>query len=177
MSNIWKIYWVVVSLTVANYLIMILWSLPLITEITGGLIPFDLRPGGYTFDEALTFVEAINESGRSFYLNTQHTLDFFYPILFATTVTIPLIYLMPSYLGWPMASIALGAAIFDYLENNAVAAMLKAGSGELTETMVSTASNWTLSKSISTTIASVTLLVVLSIKGISWFKSRGNQPV
>jgi len=156
---------------------MILWSLPLLTEITGGVIPFDLRPGGYTFGEALVFLEAINESGRSFYLNTQHTLDFFYPMLFATSVAIPLVYLMPSYFGWPMAAIALGAAVFDYLENNAVAAMIKTAPGDLTEAMVSTASNWTLAKSILTTIASVALLVVLCIKGINWFKSRSNQAV
>ena len=45
----------------------------------------------------------------------------------------------------------------------------------LTEAMVSTASNWTLAKSISTTIASVALLVVLCVKGIAWLKTRKAQ--
>ena len=176
MSTGWKIYWVVVAVTVANYLIMILWSLPLVAEMAGGGVPFDLRPGGYSFDEAVVFLEAINDSGRAFYLKTQHFLDFFYPTLFAATVAIPLVHLMPRYLGWPLATVAISAAIFDHLENSAVAAMLKVGPEDLAETMVSTASTWTLAKSVSTTIASVTLLIVLCVKGVNWFKSRNDHP-
>ena len=172
MSKGWKIYWVLVAATVTNYLIMVIWSLPLVSEMASGIVPFDMRPGGYSFDDARVFLTVITDAGRDFYLDTQQFLDFFYPTLFAITVAIPLAYLVPRYWGWILAVLAIAAGVFDHLENIAVAVMLQAGPNALTETMVSTASNWSLAKSISTTIVLVALLVVLCIKGIAWLKIR-----
>jgi len=175
MTKGWKVYWVVVAATVANYLIMILWSLPQVSEMAGGGVPFDMRPGGYSFDDALEFLIAITDTGRDFYLNTQQLLDSFYPTLFAATVAIALAHLLPRYWGWALATIAIVAGGFDYLENSAVAAMLRVEPDALTQAMVSTASNWTLAKSVSTTIASLALLIVLCIKGFAWLKSRNTS--
>jgi hypothetical protein len=50
--------------------------------------------------------------------------------------------------------------------------MLRVEPDALTEVMVSTASNWSLAKSISTTMALVALLVVLFLKGIAWLKNH-----
>ena len=175
MSKGWKIYWVLVAATVTNYLIMVLWSLPLVSEMAGGGVPFDMRPGGYSFDDAQVFLKVITSAGRDFYLNTQQFLDLFYPTLFAITVAIPLVHLVPRYWGWILAVLAIAAGVFDHLENTAVAAMLRVEPEALTEAMVSTASNWTLAKSISTTIAAVALLVVLCIKGVAWLKTRKDQ--
>ena len=172
MSKGWKVYWAVVAVTVANYLTMVLWSLPLVSEMAGGGVPFDMRPGGYSFEEARVFLSAMSSEGREFYLNTQQLLDFFYPTLFAITVSIALVHLMPRYWGWILALVAIAAAGFDHLENRAVAIMLGVTPDLVTEAMVSSASNWTLAKSISTTFVSIALLVVLCIKGIAWFKSR-----
>jgi len=175
MSIGWKMYWVVVAATVTNYLTMVLWSLPLVREMAGGGVPFDMRPGGYSLDDARLFLTALTDTGREFYLNTQQLLDMFYPTLFAVSVAIPLAHLVPRYWGWILAAIAISAGIFDHLENNAVAGLLRLEPDALTEVMVSTASSWTLAKSISTTIASLALLVVLCIKGIVWLKSRKVQ--
>ena len=172
MSKGWKVYWAVVAVTVANYLTMVLWSLPLVSEMAGGGVPFDMRPGGYSFEEARVFLSAMSSEGREFYLNTQQLLDFFYPTLFAITVSIALIHLMPRYWGWILALVAIAAGGFDHLENGAVAIMLGVTPDLVTEAMVSSASNWTLAKSISTTFVSIALLVVLCTKGIAWFKSR-----
>lgn len=79
---------------------------------------------------------------------------------------------MPRLWGWALAVLAIAAAVFDHLENSAVAVMLRVKPEELTDAMVSTASNWTLAKSISTTIAAVALLAVLCVKGIAWLKTR-----
>lgn len=177
MSKGWKIYWVVVAATITNYLIMVLWSLPLISEMAGGGKPFDMRPGGYSMEDARVFLTAITDSGRDFYLNTQQLLDLFYPTLFAISVAIPLAHLVPQYWGRTLAVSAIAAGAFDHLENIAVAVMLRVEPDALTESMVSTASNWTLAKSISTTIASVALLVVLCMKGIVWLKTRKAQAV
>lgn len=172
MSKGWRIYSVVVAATVTNYLAMVLWSLPLVSEMAGGDTPFDMRPGGYSFDDARMFLTAISDTGRDFYLNTQQLLDLFYPTLFAITVAIPLAHLVPRYWGWTLAVVAIAAGVFDHLENSAVAVMLRVEPDALTEALVSTASNWTLAKSILTTIASVALLVVLGMKGIVWLRTR-----
>jgi len=175
MSKGWKIYWVLVAATVTNYLIMVMWSLPLVSEMAGGGVPFDMRPGGYSFEDARVFLTALTDAGRDFYLNTQQLLDLFYPTLLAITLAIPFVHLMPRYWGWTLAVLAIAAGVFDHLENIAVAVMLQAGPYALTETMVSTASNWSMAKSISTTIVLVALLVVLCIKGIAWLKIRKDQ--
>lgn len=174
-SKGWKMYWVAVAATVTNYLIMVLWSLPLVSEMAGGGVPFDMRPGGYSFDDARLFLTAITDEGRDFYLNTQQFLDLFYPTLMAITIAIPLVHLVPRYWGLTLAGLAIAAGVFDHLENSAVAVMLQVETDVLTEAMVSTASNWSLAKSISTTIALVALLVVLCIKGIAWLKTRQAQ--
>ncbi|MFK7860909.1 MAG: hypothetical protein AB8B64_18975 [Granulosicoccus sp.] len=170
-----KIYWVVVAATVTNYLTMVLWSLPLISEMAGGSVPFDMRPGGYSLDDARAFLTAITDEGRDFYLNTQQYLDWFYPTLMAITIAIPLACLVPRYWGWALAALAIAAGALDHLENSAVAVMLRVEPDALTEAMVSTASNWSLAKSISTTIALVALLLVLCIKGVAWLKTRQAQ--
>ena len=172
MTKGWKVYWIVVAATVANYLIMVLWSLPLVSEMAGGNVPFDMRPSGYTFQEAQEFLNTIDGKGRDFYLNTQQLLDSFYPALLATTLAIPLVHLTPRYWGWVLAVIAVAAGVFDYLENGAVASMLTLNPDELTKSIVSTANHWTLAKSVTTTIASVALLAVLVRKGLIWLKSR-----
>lgn len=174
-SKGWKVYWVLVAATVTNYLIMVLWSLPLVSEMAGGDVPFDMRPGGYSFDEAQVFLTAITDAGRDFYLDTQQYLDLFYPTLFAITAAISLNHLVPTYWGRTFVVLAIAAGVFDHLENSAVAVMLRAGPDTITEAMVSTASNWSLAKSISTTIVLVTLMVVLCIKGIAWLKTRKAQ--
>lgn len=172
MSKGWKIYWLVVAATVTNYLIMVLWSLPVVSGMAAGGVPFDMRPSGYSFEDARMFLTAISDEGRDFYLDTQQLLDLFYPTLLSITVAIPLAHLVPRYWGWILAVLAIAAGVFDHLENSAVAVMLREGPDTLTEAMVSTASNFSLLKSISTTIVLVALLVVLCIKGIARLKSR-----
>ncbi len=175
MKTGWKIYWLVVALATTNYLVMVLWSLPQVAEMAGGLIPFDMRPAGYSFSDAMAFLNAIGDPGREFYLNTQQRLDLFYPALLAMSVAVPLVHWLPAYLGWPMAVLAVGAAVFDYLENWAVAAMLVVNSDEVTESVVSTASFYTLAKSVLTTIVLLTLFAVLCVKGIQWLKARNTS--
>ena len=172
MSNGWKVYWAVVIITIINYLVMVLWSLPKISLMAGGEVPFDMRPGGYSFEEAVAFVTAIDSSGREFYLNIQHLLDSFYPVLLTITLAIGLVNLVPRYWRWLMATVAISAGVFDLLENASVAKILTITPGDLTPALVSTASNWTLAKSASTTTASLVLIVFLAVKFGLWLKNR-----
>ena len=79
-------FWILLVVTLAVYVVMINWSLPLIAERADGLRPFDLRPIGYDFDEAKAFLAALKPEGAEFYLGVQHKLDSIYPALLAATL-------------------------------------------------------------------------------------------
>ncbi len=48
MSTGWKIYWIIIAATVTNYLIMILWSLPQVSEMAGGNVPNAMPEGEHS---------------------------------------------------------------------------------------------------------------------------------
>lgn len=175
MRSPWGIYWLLVALTLALYGVMVAWSLPVIAAAAGGLMPFDMRPGGYSFAEAKAFLAALSADGRAFYLGVQHRLDTAYPAMLAVVLALGGFGLAGvGARRWLARLIALAAMIgaaADYLENRAVAAMLNAGPDGLAPDMVAFASRWTLLKSGATTVAMVLLLVLLLL----WFLRRGRK--
>ena len=54
-----------------------------LSRLAGGVSPFDIRPMGYSYDEAYAFLNAIGEQGRRYYANRELLLDMFYPPLYA----------------------------------------------------------------------------------------------
>lgn len=93
----------------------------------------------------------------------QQKLDIAYPALVALTVFFAIATLLPRQLvscRWLMAASALPIALFDYLENHAVALMIKAGTQGLTRELVSDASQWTVLKS------SWTMVIMLALLGL-----------
>ena len=54
-----------------------------LTDLAGGLTPFDIRPKGYSHAVARAFLEAIGEQGRRYYANPELVIDTFYPPLYA----------------------------------------------------------------------------------------------
>ena len=106
----------------------------------------------------------LSSKGRIFYLDVQHDLDFAYPILLATTLGFAIYLLTPKRWGslrLVLSFVAIPGAVFDYLENQAVAQMLNLNIEAVTSQLVETASRWTVLKSISTTLAAIILLVML----------------
>src|SRR5690606_15213956 len=106
------------------------WTLPTLSAAAGGLAPFDMRPGGYGFAEAAAFLGALSPDGRHFYETVQHRLDIAYPGLLALTLFLAIAAAAPRPLGlwrYALAAPAFGVAVFDWLENAAVAGMLRAG--------------------------------------------------
>lgn len=156
-------------LTVLVYLVMVLWSLPKISEMAGGATAFDLRPFGYSFEEARSFLIALGSSGADFYLNKQQLLDSFYPAMLGVVLVGALIGLDRRGWGWVLSVFAIASCLFDYLENAAVHVMLLAGGEKLTPEMVEEASGWTLLKSINATIAMTGLLVLILISLYQYF--------
>lgn len=161
--------------TLAVYGVMALWSLPRISAVAGGLAPFDMRPAGYTFAEARAFIAALPAPEVTFYLAVQQKLDLAYPALLAATLFFAIAALLPARLGgwrWLVALIAIPGSVFDYLENAAVAAMLRSGADGLDPQLVQAASRWTLLKSGFTTAAMVLLLTLIVLRLGRWLRSR-----
>ena len=90
------IFWLVFAAMLGNYLAMILWSIPRISAEAGGLAIFDMRPAGYSFEEAKTFLAALSPDGARFYVQVQHRLDSAYPALLAVTLGWAIIRLAPA---------------------------------------------------------------------------------
>lgn len=156
------IFWLLSAAMLAIYFTMVLWSLPIVAENAGGMMPFDLRAAGYSYAEAQGFLAALSDYGRAFYLNVQHRLDNAYPALMAVVLVFAFVQLYQGVLRWVAIGLAIAGAGFDYMENVAVAVMLRAsgaaGDG-LTEAMVATASRWTVLKSATVTLALLALII------------------
>jgi membrane protease YdiL (CAAX protease family) len=165
------LFWGLFSLTLAIYAVMLGWSLPSIAAAAGGLVPFDMRPGGYSFTDAHAFLSALSSEGAEFYVSVQQKLDVAYPGLLALTLLFAIAALLPRRIGawrWVVAAIALPVGVFDYLENHAVAQMIHAGAAGLTTELVATASQWTVLKSGASTVAMSLVLVLLLWRAVQW---------
>lgn len=179
MGWFWRCYWLLLVITLAIYATMLFWSLPYLTDAAGGLLPFDVRPTGYSPEEARSFLSALFISGsdaRDFYLGTQHWLDFFYPALSGILIAVTLFVFSNT---WPKAwqimlvQLPLIGAGFDYAENAAVAGMLR-GLPELpSDEIVIAASQLTQAKSALVSISLTIMLILLAIAAFQRFKNKG----
>lgn len=156
-----RVIWAAAALTGAVYLTMLLWSLPRLAAMAGGLPPFDLRPLGYAPDEARALLSALGTEGRAFYLGVQHRLDMVYPGLQALMLILLFRRLAPGWPGQALTVVALAGAAFDWAENAAVAGLLRAASP--TDAALVHASRMTQAKSGLVTLAMLAL-VALAIR-------------
>jgi hypothetical protein len=112
------------------YLVMVLGTLRYLTDLAG-VLPFDLRPTGFSQADAAMLLEALGETGRQYYLMRQLPLDTVYPALLALTLISTLRWrsarfgpTLTTRIGVPLAILA---ATFDYLENLGIGVMLRVG--------------------------------------------------
>ena len=156
-------FWLFLAAMAAIYAVMLLWTLPTITAEADGLTPFDLRPLGYSIDEARAFLAALSDEGRALYLDTQLRLDTVYPVLLMVTLVLATSLLTsPGWLRWLLVAPAVLGMVFDLLENHVTRQMLRAGAGGLTEQLVEQGSRWSILKSGFTTISMTAVLVLLA---------------
>ncbi len=168
-------FWLLLAVTLAVHGTMLLWSLPQVSRAAGGLAPFDMRPSGYSVDEARAFLAALSGEGRQFYAVVQHRLDWFYPALLAATLYCAVAALLPGprgYWRWLVAAPVMSVMFFDYAENAAVAALLSADPASLDAAAVERASHWTVLKSNATTVAMIVVLALLGCRGIARLRAR-----
>ncbi|PYG26678.1 hypothetical protein [Pelagimonas varians] len=151
---------------VSIYLLMINVTLAHI-EAVSGQIPFDMRPFGYAPADAAMMLDALGADGRKYYLSHQILLDTIYPAMLALTLIATICWFgqrMPkSKLVRAGIAASVGAALFDYVENLGIAAMIL-NWPDISAPLVFSASAATIVKSCLTTVAvSMAFLI-----GIIW---------
>lgn len=144
------------------YLLMINVTLAHIEEVSGH-VPFDMRPFGYGSTEAVTLLEALGVEGRAYYLSHQIALDTLYPFMLTLTLIATICWLgqrMPNrkLIRFGIA-ISVGSALFDYIENLGIAAMIWSWP-EISVPLVYATSSATILKSALTTLAVLLTLLV-----------------
>lgn len=165
-----RVMWIVWMLMGAVYATMLLWSLPHLTRLAGGLPMFDMRPSGYSLAEAQAVLFALGQEGRAFYAGVQHKLDTIFPALEALALSLAFWRLFPRLIAVFLSGIALAGAAFDWLENAAVAGLLRVNVATVSADQVAVASQWTMLKSGAVTVSMTTLLIGLGLA--IWRKFR-----
>lgn len=116
--------------TMVVYLTMLLYTLPAVESFAQGKSLFDLSPTGYSYEYAVTLLEALGVEGRNVYLHLQLPMDFIYPGLFALSFSLLLTWVFSK--GYAahskifyFAVIPFFGGLFDYLENICIIRMIK----------------------------------------------------
>ena len=150
------------------YLLMINVTLAHI-EAVSGHIPFDMRPFGYGPTEAATLFKALGVEGRSYYLSHQLPLDILYPAMLALTLIATLCLFAERMPNGKLVRFGIvfsvGSALFDYIENLGILAMIWHWP-DVSAPLVYATSTATIAKSALTTIAVLLVLLV----GVSWMR-------
>jgi hypothetical protein len=154
-SALKPLLWLLPLACLASYGLLVLYLAPLLSAQTGGGVPFDLRPLGYSLGEARAYLAGFTPSGTALYLGPIRLNDTVFPILFTVTLCLPLggrgqIWFLP----------ALAYGISDLAENLAVARLLRVGP-EVQAEAVALASGFTQAKFLALTVAIVLALAAL----------------
>jgi len=150
------------AVTSFTYGAMIFWTLPAISVGADGLVPFDLRPLGYSYEEAHAFLSALTPSARSIYLGPQRLLDMLFPGSIALTLCLAFNRLQSGSGSLIGMGLAMGGVTADYFENMAVVKLLQ-NPGPPSVVLVDQANQWAVLKSVLLFLALVLLLVLASI--------------
>lgn len=137
-------------------------------ELVSGQAPFDMRPFGYGPLDAATLLDALGADGRAYYLSRQIPLDTIYPALLALTLSSTVCWFgrrMPgSRLVRLGVAFAVGSALFDYVENIGIVAMIY-GWPDVSGSLVTAVSTATIAKSFMTTMAVMLALATWFVWG------------
>jgi len=150
--------WALFGATLTSYLLIVLWSLPLISADAAGLTPFDVRPFGYDLDAARVFLAALGEAGHAQYIGPQALLDRVFPPLLAVFSLLAFWQLYSRKWAVVLGALALVVCWLDLQENVAVADLLTLGAEGIDEEVVSIAALLTMLKSAVSTVTQSALL-------------------
>ncbi len=163
-------------LTNVVYLFMLFVTIPKTMGFSNGMKLLDMLPTGYNRDYVNELFRTLGENGREIYLTNQIPVDMIYPLLFGLTYSLLLVYFLKKLnkLKSPFTYLCLLpiiAGIADYLENIGIITMLNSYP-DLTETTVNATNTFSVTKSSSTSIFFIALIVILIIVGIKFIKKK-----
>jgi len=178
---------VVVALLVSFALwgVMMFWTFAYLRRTAGGLEPFDLRPFGYTPEEARALLYALSDVGRTYYANVQLQLDTAFPALYALSRGLLLLWVtapsrtatrpLPLLARLALLILPLVTAWFDYFENEGITAMLAAGP-QAGDELIERTSFWTRAKSLAALATELVCVMLAAIAFVRWRHRRQSQP-
>ena len=158
-----KTVFILFIMTMAVYLLMLLYTIPMVESCAPNMALFDMSPSGYSHQYAISLLERLGDTGRTVYLTRQLPLDFIYPGLFAVSYSLLLIWLFSksvkdtSRIFYLAFTPALGG-LFDYLENIYIIRMVNSFP-DLSARLVQVASTFTVLKSVFTTVFFLLLFI------------------
>lgn len=115
----WRVVWILVISAAVLYAVMLLWTVPYLQQLAGGVPLPDMRPLGYTAAELYEVLQLLGAHGRHFYLTVQLVLDFFYPLCFGLGFFVWLRRLAFRRRETVVAIVPLLTMVADWLENAA----------------------------------------------------------
>jgi hypothetical protein len=165
--------------SISFWAVMAFGTLAHLRQIASGLEPFDVRPFGYSVDEARNLLDALSEPGRTFYSRVQLWLDTFYPATYAISRSLILLWLTkrgrlasvatPPWLRAALLILPIMVAFFDYAENVLIGRMIAKGSGIDSEVIV-LASRMTELKSLTTFVTETVMVVLGLVVLLRWWR-------
>ena len=167
---------ILLLLTNLVYAFMLIITIPEVMTFSGGLKLPDMMPLGYDLEYINTLFETLGEKGRDVYLFYQLPVDMIYPLLFAISYSLLMVYFLKKldkldsvlfYFSW----LAIIAGSADYLENIGIAVMLN-NYPDITSNSVILTNSFTLIKSITTTLYFLALIMIMISVGIKSIKSK-----
>jgi len=167
-------------LTNVVYAAILGYSIPLVLSFSPESILFDMSPAGYSYAEAIELLKSLGLDGRNAYLTIQIPIDLVYPAMFAVSYALMITWILKQGLpkhsrAYLLAFVPVLAGLFDYLENASIVVMLF-GFPDVSESLVTSASSFTIAKSGLTTLFFVVLLVSLVYLAI-WRLKKGRRSI
>lgn len=163
----------------AIYLIMITVTLAHIEAVSGHR-PFDMRPIGYSPQDAAALLEGLGVEGRQYYLQRQIPLDALYPALLALTLIFAMRWFGKRIANEKLVGVGIilsvGAALCDYAENLGIVVMIQSWP-DLSDALVYASSAASISKSVLTTLAFICLMLIGGVWAWRGEPDRLSRPV
>ena len=163
-------------LTNLIYAFMLMVTIPRTMVYSNGMKLLDMMPAGYEYNYVNKLFSTLGENGRVTYLTNQIPVDMIYPLLFGVSYCLLMAYFLKKLnkLHTPQIYLCLLpiiAGVADYFENIGIITLLNSYP-DFTETIVNTASMFSIMKSISTSMFFITLIVILIWLGIKLLKKQ-----
>lgn len=134
------------ALTALWFVAIALWSFLAISAEAWYQPILDARPFGYDLESARLFLQGLSPLGKARYLGPMRVLDSVFPLLLAVTLATGAVRYGRGWLPWAVTICAAVGAAFDYVENAAIAGLLRLGSEGVDAAAVLTASALTVTK-------------------------------